>query len=176
MSSLLIRPSPGFVIFLWVSISRRNLSHPDGNRFIGKTLQRFQRSGSKSNASIILKVSFQCRRVSSHLWSSIKSVGHSHCQPTTVTEHSTLFASRIESAPVLSVKPSIPTVHFVLRIPTRLTGRCPDQKPNFTTGDGFSHVIFFNPKSRTETTSYNKCLDIGREELLSEHGGQKANT
>jgi hypothetical protein len=97
------------------------------------------------------------------------------CQPTTVTEHSTLFASRIESAPVLSAKPSIPTVHFVLRIPTRLTGRCPDQKPNFTTGDGFSHVIL-NPKSRTETTSYNKCLDLGREELLSGHGGQKANT
>jgi hypothetical protein len=68
----------GFVIFLWVSISRRNLSHPDGNRLMGKTLQRFQRSGNKSNASIGLKVSFQRRRVSSHLWPSIKSVGHLH--------------------------------------------------------------------------------------------------
>jgi hypothetical protein len=159
-----------------VSISRRNLSHPDGNRFIGKTLQRFQRSGSKSNASIILKVSFQCRESFLTFVILYQKCRALACQPTTVTEHSTLFASRIESAPVLSVKPSIPTVHFVLRIPTRLTGRCPDQKPNFTTGDGFSHVIFFNPKSRTETTSYNKCLDIGREELLSGHGGQKANT
>lgn len=158
-----------------MSISRRNLSHPDGNRFMGKTLQRFQRSGSKSNASIILKVSFQRRESFLTFVILYQKCRALACQPTTVTEHSTLFASRIESAPVLSVKPSIPAVHFVLRIPTRLTGRCPDQKPNFTTGDGFSHVIFF-PKSRTETTSYNKCLDIGREELLSGHGGQKANT
>jgi hypothetical protein len=138
------QPSPGFVIFLWVSISRRNLSHPDGNRFMGKTLQRFQRSGSKSNASIILKVSFQRRESFLTFVILYQKCRALACQPTTVIEHSTLFASRIESAPVLSVKPSIPTVHFVLRIPTRLTGRCPDQKLNFTTGDGFSHVIFFS--------------------------------
>jgi len=110
---------------------------------MGKTLQRFQRSGSKSNASIILKVSFQRRESFLTFVILYQKCRALACQPTTVTEHSTLFASRIESAPVLSVKPSIPTVHFVLRIPTRLTGRCPDQKPNFTTGDGFSHVIFF---------------------------------
>jgi hypothetical protein len=121
-----------------------NLPHPDGNRFMGKTLRRFQRSGSKVQR-LLLKVSFQCRRVSSHLWPSIKlcqALRHVNRQQWQSIARFSL--SRTESAPVLSVKPSFSYCSFLSAYSDETHSRCPEQKLNFTTGDGFSRVIILN--------------------------------
>lgn len=165
MSSLLISLPQDSVIFLWVSISRRNLSHPDGNRFMRKTLQRFQRSGSKSNASI-LKVSFQRRRVSSHLWSSIKSVGHLH-----VNRQQWQSIARFSLAELNLLQSYQPSLRSLLCISCCVFRRDSQvgaliKSPTLRPVTAF-RMLFWILSQEQKPTSYNKCLDIGREELLS---------
>jgi hypothetical protein len=152
MSSLLISLPQDFVIFLWVSISRDNLPHPDGNRFMGKTLQRFQRSGSKVQR-LNLKVSFRCRRVSSHLWPSIKPCQALHVDRQQWQSIARFFAEQNLICSSLISQTFVSCCAFRSAYSDEQHSRCPDQKLNLTTGDGFFACYFFKPKSRAETNS-----------------------
>jgi len=133
---------------------------------MGKTLRRFQRSGSKVQR-LNLKVSFQCRRVSSHLWPSIKP-----CQALHVDQQQWQSIARFSLAEfnlLQSYQLSLRSLamYFVLRTPTNHTGQVPWSKAQLYDRWRLFACYFFNLSQEQKPTPYNKCLDIGREESLS---------